>query len=193
MNASIVQFAISTKKGESQPLRWFIVQETPHPGITSEGSALRWRNGGGLFREFGNPPKGIGARYYCHLLKPEGDLPADYSRRDFAGFEGNPGTIKFRGKDLGETSVHFDNNPSWPTIRLNGHDTPTSSERALFEQHVLPPLREAIAERKGVLFALACERIEKRMRDELIEARAGLEKLEREAREAMAQLRKEAA
>ena len=44
-----LKLTVSTKKGETQNLRFLIQQDIPYPDITGEGGRLAWRNCGGLF------------------------------------------------------------------------------------------------------------------------------------------------
>lgn len=196
----ITSFNINTKKGESQWTRWLISQEIPHPQIHSEGT-LNWRNGEGLFPRYGNPATGLAERYYCYLLRSDIDvaaIPENYGRAVFAGFtEYNkpgalpaPGTIKFRGKDLGEMTIYFGNNPDWPDIRIRCNETPSGGEREMITAQIIPPLKFFINQSKAALRANAVERVRKRIDSEFSDTQGELKKLREEADTALALISK---
>lgn len=165
---------ISTKKGEAQALRWGVVQDHPWPDITMDGCRAHWRNFGGLFTRFGQPAAGIGNDYYAYLLSPEADVSKGYDRSHYAGYvkynpqtdeerKPTPGTIVFRGRDLGETSIHFEGQGCnlrpgglpWCSIRVNYTEVASNSERELFEKQIIPPLWTFITANKAQLKAEA--------------------------------------
>lgn len=190
------QLSVSTKKGEAQSLRFMIVQEIPYPDIDGTGSRLQWRNGGAFFPKYGAKFDGIGSRYHCYLLAAECENPPeDWNRSHLAGYADyddktkvNGGTMTLRGKDLGEMSVYFGNNPGWPEIKVRGFDNPSTAEREVIEAQIVPGLLQFIAGNKAALYADACGRLRARIEKELSEARAELDTLEREANTAIAKL-----
>lgn len=196
----ITSFHISTKKGDDQTLRFLIVQEIPYPDIGSECGEARWRNGGGLFRQYGRPAEGIGTNYICHLLAP-GDVPEDYNRNHFAGFTPYagygkpalpplPGTMKLRGRDLGEMTIKLESNPDWPDIKVCGNESPSRSERDAIKTLVVPHLQKYISEHAAELRAEAVAKITANMVQRIADARKRLDVLEKEADEAIALLHK---
>jgi len=180
------QFNISTKKGETQTLRFVVTQEIPFPDIEGNGSGLRWRNFGGLFKNYNGEVKGIGSNYICHLLAP-GDVPEDYNRTHFAGYADyhdktkvNGGTMTVRGRDLGEMTIHFEDREHWnsETIKVNGYNSPSNGERQVIAQLVLPPLREFIAANKAALREEAIAKIKARFAEQIKATRSHVDALE---------------
>jgi hypothetical protein len=189
-----IKMTVSTKKGEYQALRFLVVQEIPYPDIASDGGRISWRNFGGLFDQYGRKADGIGSNYYCYLLADTAPdiVPDDYNRTLFAGYTDyhdqtkvNGGTFKFRGKDLGEMSIHFGNNPDYPDIKLNGFNAPTSSERDAIRALICPELRQFITENRVDLKAEAVDKIKNRFAAELRETRESLNALEAQAAKAV--------
>jgi hypothetical protein len=192
----ITEFTISTKKGESQKVRWLISQEIPYPDIEGSCGTLKWRNAGGLFPAQGRPASGIGSRFYCYLLVPEIAIPEDYNRNHFAGYvpyqsygkpqlPPNPGTITFRGEDLGELLVYFGDNPDWPEIKSECSNHVGGAARDMLLEQVIPPLREYIKQNAAKLKSKAVEKLRKRMSDKIGEASKALSELSIEAAKAI--------
>lgn len=190
------EFTITTKKGESQKTRWLIVQEIPFPDIEGSCGTLKWRNAGELFPQYGNPARGIGSRFNCYLVVPEIEIPEDYNRNHFAGYvpysidrnatpKPNPGTILFRGKDLGEISVYFGDNPDWPDIKSEQCNRVQGAARDMLLEQVVPPLREYIKRNADKLKSEAVEKLRKRMSDEIGKASKALAELSIEAAKAI--------
>lgn len=186
----ITHINVSPKKGEVVKTRWIIWQERPHPCIRSETGALAWSHMEGLLGKYGSKPSGLGSRYKCHLLTPEGDIPEDYDRTHFAGFSHrpgpygtpevvNPGSFALRGKDLGEITVGIGNNPQYPEIRVRGFDSPSTSERDFIKAQIVPYLMEAINANAASLREQALAYVQKRLASELAEKRKELEDLEK--------------
>jgi hypothetical protein len=152
---------VETKKGHTQTLRFLIKQETPHPDITGIGNHIRWRNGSGLFSEYGKPATGISQTYHCYLLPDDNSTPPiQFDRRHLAGYP-NPngeGPLCFRGKNLGEITVTITQNHQ--TARVCGFETPTKGEHTLFEQWIYPQLRDYIHSNRQELYADALENIQ---------------------------------
>lgn len=166
-------FTISTKKGESQPTRWIIVQDHPWPDIEMSCGKPRWRNADGLFPTWNRPAEGIGKRFICYLLAsnaPESIGP-NFNRTHFAGFvepksysnpepKINPGAIMLRGKSLGETQIRLTIERGafgeFPDIRvINGSEYPSKAEREILTALVVPPLKAAILDNLDFLQAAA--------------------------------------
>ena len=192
----ITEFDISTKRGETQKTRWLVTQSIPYPDITGECGRLKWRNGGGLFPSYGNKATGLAPHYICYLLTPDAAIPPDgnYNRTHFAGFQNydtkaiNPGALVYRGKSLGELSITFENNPDWPTIRTNCTEHPSSGERAMLYELVIPKLKAFIAENKAAFYIDAVNRVHEQFKKKLTEAQEQLTALEREASDVITML-----
>ena len=185
------KITIETKKCATQETTWRITQGHPYPDI-ERGN---WRNGEGFFPEwqggFSNGAmiaRGMPTRYYCSLLRS--DLTKEEGNRvDFAGYTpskygetipANPGTIVFRGRDLGE--LEFTIEASNPYINLRER---TDSERAFIMEQIVKPLKAAIEANKTALRAEAIASLENQLADRIKEMRNDADKLEREAAEAL--------
>lgn len=189
-------FNVSTKKGESQAVRFLISQEHPWPDYHSTGSKIEWRNTGCVFESYQHPAEGIGSRYYCYLTMPDVEIPEGWNRTHLAGFSHrpgpygtpevvNPGTITLRGKDLGEMTVYFGSNPEWPDIKVRGHDAPSSSERDFIKAQIVPHLLEFIAANRDELKQEAVAAIKAAFAKCLQSARADLDAMETKAETAV--------
>lgn len=177
------QFNVTTKKGSTQLTTWAINQDRAYPDIEA-GCSLRWRNGGGLFADFNGPAKGIGRRYTCNLMRNDG-AAMQGNRYDLAGYEGSPGTIEYRGRDLGEMEIRIDAN-GYADIRLRGFDRATDGERAWINAEIVPHLEQAIETNREALHAEAVEAMRTSMLGRLQDARQQLDKMEAEALAAIA-------
>lgn len=192
-----VKITVETKKGTKQETRWSIVQEKPYPSLSIECGRAVWRNGGGIFGQYGSPAAGIGSKYYCNLLKADySDATSEDNRKDYAGFNGNAGTITLRGRDLGETQVKLDIYPNtcnagkeyYADIKVNSNDNPSTAERAFIEAQIVPELRAYITAHAAELKADAVNAIRQRVAAEIDETRRELVELEAEAMAAVSKL-----
>ena len=185
--------SITTRKGETKSTTWGIYQDRPYPDIEGGGGGLRWRNGGGLFGQYGHAAEGLGQKYSAVLLR-EGWTPesATGNRADYAGFmpykygdtlPALPGSIVLRGRDMGETSAEIDTRPHGCGVwfKVTGTCSPTSGERAFLDEQVKPGLLAAIEEHKAALKAEAVAGIVETVKDRIGRARAELCKMEEEA------------
>lgn len=194
---------VTTKKGEVQLSRWLVAQSHPYPDAEGFSGSIRWRNGGGLFPEYGKPAAGIGQHYRCFLVIPEGEIPDNYTREQFAGYvpyasygqppkPANPGTITLRGRDLGEMVVEIKIGDGWPSdwvdIKVRGNDNPTQQEREMIKREIVPHLREYIERNAAELHAVAVKRIAAQMAEQVARIRASAAELEKQASEAIARL-----
>lgn len=198
----IAEIKVSPKKGETLTTRWLVVQSAPCPDLHSDcgGHVLNWRNGGELFRSPGNrfgwTGPTIGESFRAYLLADGVTPPENWNRMHLAGYAENrdsapnPGTIVFRGKDLGETSVEWSNPNAYPTWRVRGWDSPTSGERDFLSESVFPSLRAFVAENKASLRSEAIAGLEKRFDSMLEAARKAIGALEQEASVVLHILRK---
>lgn len=185
MKHHIAEIEVATKKGHTQKTRWIVTQDHPHPCIRADAGRLNWSNAEGLIGKYGSKPEGLGSRYKCHLLTPEGKVPEEYNRTHFAGYSHrpgpygtpevvNPGTIVYRGQYLGEMSVEFGSNPEYPDIKVRGYGSPTTSERDWIKAEIVPALRRFIADNAETLRRDALAAVEKRLAAELEEKRQEL-------------------
>lgn len=191
-------FPISTKKGESQPTRWLIVQDHPWPDLEMSCGKPRWRNADGLFPTWNRPAEGIGKRFTCYLLasNAQESIGADFNRTHFAGFvidpkkdpTPNPGAIMLRGRSLGETQIRLTIErgafSEFPDIRVvNGCEYPSKAEREILTALVVPPLKAAILDNLDFLQAAAVTATRARMH-------AALETLQASIRDLAAEIDK---
>lgn len=191
------QTTITTAKSREQVTTWGIWQDRPYPSIDGGGYRARWSNCGGVFPEYGNPAKGLEAKFSAVLLR-EGYTPetATGNRNDYAGFvpcretEAIPGAIMFRGRSLGEVSAEIDTRPHGCGVwwKVRGGETPTETEKALLREQVEPVLVAAVDEHAAELRREAVEGIRETCKNAIAEARKALDTLEQEAQAAIAAL-----
>lgn len=190
------KITVETKKGATQETTWKITQSHPYPDIDRG----QWRNGDGFFPTWRGGMKdgemkadGIGAKFYCTLLRS--DLKTEEGNRaDRAGYvpytygetlPPNPGTIIYRGRDLGEMDIVFNpygNNNGYIDI---GKDR-TDSERAFIMAQLVPGLQAAIDANKAELRAEAIKGLELNLSERIAGMRADADRLEKEAAAALA-------
>ena len=176
----ICTITISTKKGEQQITRWLIEQDAPIPHINLTGGLCAgWENAGGLIGRYGNKPEGIGTSYRCHLLAEGVTPPKNWNRTHLAGFKHqpggyntqevtNPGTIVYRGRDMGELEIMIDPFRGFGYNFCNKGMTRTGHDM-LMEQ-VVPHLEGFITEHQATLKAAAVATIHERLESEIVEA-----------------------
>jgi hypothetical protein len=187
------KITVETKKGTTQETTWKITQCHPYPDI-DRGN---WRNADQFFPKWqgnaiGMKAEGIAAIYHCTLLRS--DLTKETGNRtDYAGFvpyeygktnPANPGTIVFRGKDLGEMDITFNpygNNNGYIDIGKGR----TASEREFIEEQIIPGLKAAIDADKAELRQEALDGLEKHIAERITAMRADADKLEQEAAAAL--------
>lgn len=176
----ICTITISTKKGEQQITRWLIEQDHPFPCINLTGGLrTEWENAGGLVGRYGKKPEGIGTSYRCHLLAEGVTPPKDWNRTHLAGFKHqprgyntpevtNPGTIVYRGRDMGELEIRID---PFRGFGYNfGSKGMTRTEHDMLMEQVVPHLKAFITEHRATLKAAAVATIRKRLESEIVEA-----------------------
>lgn len=184
----IVKGQVSAKKGDKQDFSFLIQQDIPFPRIKGYGSGLDWENGYGIFKERGNPATGLKEEYTAVLLRSdlEGE-PKGESRAEHAGFEENPGSITYRGNDLGEMqldfSIHSKIGIYCNKIQLRSYKSATESEKNFIKEQIIPHIIEAIQENKQELYEEAVNRIKGTMEQNLREHREELIRLEKEKNE----------
>lgn len=194
----VCSVTVSAKKGDTQTARFVINQDIPWPRVHTSGGSLEWQNHEGkLFSHCGQGPKGIRENYTCELLSMDfiGELPDNYNRMSLAGFSHRPGpygtpeitnpSLVYRGKSLGELTISFGNNLDWPDIKQGYSGSFTSVERGWIKEQIVPQLRAFIAANKAELRKMALAAIESRMRENVAEKRAELDRCEALIDEAM--------
>jgi len=183
-----VSVVIEAKKGEKQTGRFLIDKAIPYPDIERG----RWRNSGGIFREYQEDiPRGIGNKYYCYLLA-EGVTVKDgesYSRTSFAGYEDSPGAFTVRGKTLGEMTIELTPGDEYANIKVRGFDNPTTSERDLIKDQIIPQLQKFINENAEELKQQAFKKIAENLKGRISGARQELDELEKQAETAIKNLK----
>jgi hypothetical protein len=174
---TITKITVTPKKGETIDTTWHIYQQRPYPRISITPSA-RWENGRGVFREYGNDPKGLDAQYTAVLLRDGYDAKnAKDNRLDYAGYGCNGGTITLRGHDMGEMVINLSH---YVDIRVRGFDRPTDGEHKFIKAQIVPALRTAIEQNKTALYEEAVDGIERSIAEHIAEARTGIDRLEAE-------------
>ena len=173
---------ITTKKGTTVTTTWGIQQARIYPDLECHGTRIKWRNTGGLFPKYpATNAVGLPAEYYAYLLRDDIAVPTHNNRKDFAGYDGNPGSFALRGVDMGEICATIKEAPwqscSW---EVRGSDHPTAGERAFLDEHVLPHLKAAILREAKTLKAEAVDAIAASVVQRLKEAQASLDECEKQ-------------
>ena len=168
------------KKGEQQITRWLIEQDAPIPRINLTGGLrAEWENAGGLVGRYGKKPEGIGTSYRCHLLAEGVTPPKNWNRTHLAGFKHrpgpygtpevtNPGTIVYRGRDMGELEIMID--PFCGFGYNFGNKGMTRTGHDMLMEQVVPHLKAFITEHRATLKAAAVATIHERLESEIVEA-----------------------
>lgn len=193
-----LSFTVSAKKGDTQIVRWLVVQNIPYPRINANGGPLCWENDDRqLWDRYQQPAKGIGQNYTCYLLAdtcPD-PVPADYNRTHFAGYvpcrgykdpdpKPNGGSVVFRGKTLGECTVKID---STGYVMINvgdGFTRPGNAESDFFKDQIVPTIKQFIADNREELRNYALAKLKTNLASEVSEKRKELDKLESQIAEA---------
>jgi hypothetical protein len=186
------KITVETKKGVTHETTWKITQSHPYPDIERG----QWRNGDGFFPTWRGGMSngemvadGIGLKFYCALLRSD-LVKEEGNRADHAGYTpyyysktlpANPGTITFRGRDLGEMEFTIDLNSQY--VNMQGR---TDGEREFIAAQIVPALRAAIEANKVELRAAALSGLESSLAERIAAMRADADKLEKEAAAALA-------
>lgn len=180
---------IKPAKNQTQEVTFLVEQFGAYPDINGYSGNFRWRNGNGIFPEYGRPPEGIRENYKAYLirsdLKPK-DFPKEWNRTHLAGYEGNPGAITFRGKSLGEMFLEVTN---YVEIKVRGNDRPTETERSFIGTEIALGLKAFIEANKKALRADAIKAIEERLKEEISDMKKALYRLDEEAKAAIKNLK----
>jgi hypothetical protein len=92
----ILHVNFESKKDTWQGTRWLIEQDAPFPHLEAYAGKMNLRGDPELLDAF-----------RVSLLRSDFQEDAfQKSRSDFAGFDGNPGELVYRGKELGELSLY---------------------------------------------------------------------------------------
>ena len=175
--------------------RWAIIQLAPYPLLRVELSTLRWTNISFASRD--NPK--LEPEYECALLHtgwtPENAM---HNREDHAGYnsfhmvkgiEGPlPGTLVYRGVDLGELLFTVTRDGQVRRWRAHGGYEPTPGQYRWLKEMLEPPLLKAIDENKTDLYNLAIADLDNIFKDQLRDKRQELEACEEEAKNLISKL-----
>ena len=186
-----IKILFETKKGCAVVTQWGIRQITPYPDFEGSCGSFRWRNGGGLFpqwRPTGMEKPTIGREYDCVMLRSDTEEHDFASRTCHAGYVEDerlhspptPGSFELRGVYMGEVSVQYQGNPTWPSIKVRGYKDPTDGERTFIKEKICTCLESAIECHRDELKAQAIAELIKRVGKTMAEARGRLTKLETE-------------
>lgn len=182
---------IQLKKDTVQDCVFNVRQAVPFPRIS--GWAQTWENDdGALFGRCGHSPEGLKEDYYCDLLRS--DMGPEYvekgTREDHAGFvpyagygkdplPANPGTIVFRGKDLGEMSFRMSR--AWNSgMYAHGLTCPDAIREQIETQ-----LSAFIEQNKAELYRDAVERTKANVLAAIQSAKDNVKEAEEKALEAL--------
>ena len=175
MSHIIATIEVNPAKGQSQITRWLVEMLTPYPDL----SGPEWRNAGTLLPRAGHPATAPYPTYMAFLLAEGVEPPEQYDRTHFAGYApkpggpANPGTIVYRGKDLGECSVELDRGITLRS-RTGARSHPTPSEAAFLTDQVATPLRAFITTHRAALAHQAASKFAQRCNANLAEYRRRL-------------------
>jgi len=167
---------ITTKKGTTVTTTWGIQQARIYPDLECRGARIEWRNADGLFPQYpATKAVGLPNEYNVYLLRDDIAVPTHNNRKDFAGYDGNPGSFALRGVDMGEVSATIKVSP-WASClwAVRGGNSPTTGERDFLNLHVLPHLKAAILREAKALKAEAVDAIAASVVERLKEARTSL-------------------
>lgn len=176
---------ISPKAGEKHNLRFAIEQDCPSPRIGGHSGSLRWENYERMFSGPCGPAEPLRLAYTCWLLKAGlNSLPEQWDLKSMAGYEGNPGSFKWRGNDIGllRIEITLSQHTASYVQRINVRDfeSPTPGERRYIEESIVPHLVDTIWRNRDVLYYSARQKVISKMRGEITGARAQLARLESE-------------
>lgn len=191
---------VETKKGTTYKTRWLVYRTLPRPCIKGHcSSGLGWENTDGLKHSGGNPPN-VKEEYLAYLLADGAEIDEytkEYNRTVFAGYtpsraygekeapKPNPGTIVYRGSDLGEVSVdvawgHVKAGDGWTrglavdSIKVRGFNNAAGVERDFIRDRIGGPLVAFINANRAELLEMARADLAERLADEVAEARAAI-------------------
>lgn len=191
----VCEVEINPKKGKTQATRWLVCQDLPQPSLGGRPDYSHWRGDEGMFRHhLGDNPVALPALYRAELLRTgiEDDEITDESLTELAGHDGAPGTIVYRGRDMGLTYANIVGEPTPVvvyTVRCGMR--PTLGEHDFLRASLSDKLLEFVAEHRAELREAAIDRLEASMLGRLKEARAQADQRESEARLLIQRLRRQ--
>lgn len=161
-----IKIDVTPKKGTTQTTIWGLsaAYDMPYPYERCNGS---WRDTSGSIT------------YYAALLRS--DLTTEQDNRvDYAGYNGNPGTIVYRGVDLGELTLRIERDPvkGYANIGTGYNNGHTHSARAWMEGAIIAPIRQALATHAAELQYAAETHLRSRMMEQVTEMHQNANKLE---------------
>ena len=168
----ILNIPMEISKGKSISTKWGFMASYPSPSIVMRlGSSLVWSNVPDP-KQYHRPDiKGC-------LLRSDYVLGQyiENSRSSHAGYEKNPGTITYRGKDLGELSCYVDQRGciTWNKTALSG-DAPqlTSAQEKFLNGNIREHVINSINDNMNTLKDNALRRMSKSMRDKIMDLEIG--------------------
>ena len=180
---------ISPKAGEKIQLRFAIEQDCPSPRIGSHSGSLRWENSERMFSGPFGPAAPLKQAYTCWLLKAGlNSLPEQWDLKSMAGYEGNPGSFKLRGNDIGLLRIEIELSQHTLTYaqrtKVRNFESPTPGEGRYIYECIVPRLVDAIRRNRDALHHSAKQKVINKMRGEIAGARARLVQLEAEIQKA---------
>lgn len=183
-----VKTELTPKQGVTENATFGITQSRPYPRLDSR---IEWANDDRvLFRSYGSDPTGLAEKYHVSLLTPEGPWNAD-TRGSHAGFDGNPGSLTYRGHDLGELTAEVSRchgDGWWFQWRVDGQYPGSQSVRDYLTKQVEPAITKAIEDGADTLKQDAIRSIKAHMAQTIKEAREAIDEAAKQADEALAQL-----
>jgi hypothetical protein len=186
----IATLCLSTKKGETQTIRFLIKQNTPYPDTEGFSGNLRWRNAEGIIASHNNSTPKLPASYQCYLLPtPTNPIPENFNRTHLAGYENNESPLSLRGRSLGEVTITLTETYEKPNVR--GFQTPTPGERKLLEEWIYPQLREFIAENRKELRHEALQTLSDTFDRQIARLEDSIETLKLQSQKALETLQKQ--
>lgn len=190
----IADVKVSTKKGHSQDCKFLIERRVPFPGIKSYGGGFDWQSGAGIFRENGNPVAKLKEEYTAVLLRSDFDGNLKGDRTDYAGYEDNPGSIVYRGSDLGEMIIRLSRHRDGLgcdkiIVKDNYFGGTTDGKRKFIKEQIIPVLKDKIEENRQELYEQAVNKIHSGMNEKIQKAYSELEKLQEIADQTVERLR----
>lgn len=190
---------ITTKKDHTQKTTWGIVQERPYPSVEARFGRSQWTNFGGLLADYNGKVNGLEERYTCNLLRSDQTEWDMSTRVSYAGYKDYPaygqppkpdapGTIVYRGVDMGEMSVSLGRDCPYEQIQVRGFHHPTPGERSFITSQIVPALRQAVEANREALKQEAIAGIRAHVAEKLKEGRAALDKMQKEMENAISAL-----
>lgn len=176
---------VSPKADEKAELRFAIRQEHPYPRINGHAGTLRWENTDRMFDGPSGKAQPLPKNYEVVLVKAGlNELPPNWTRQHLAGYKGNPGSFKLRGKDIGDLQLSLQFNDAltvvWTRIRVRDYTDPTTGEGKWIRDVIVPKLHKFVLRHHEELHGLAVESVRLRVEAEIKGAKHSLDQLHNE-------------